>query len=186
MAKSFTIVVNDTSPGSSTDLSNKIKQGSDRHKQVLEELVKYFEAMKGGFGPKGTVDIDVSSAAVVQASATVTCASVQAADTVTVAGVVLTAHAVTNTGVNFALGASDAACATNLAAAINRQTTLKEWVIAEANSAVVTIRSLVKGQIGNAITLTTSDGTKLAATGSGRLASGTGGTSNAGPTQYTT
>lgn len=182
MASSFTIVVNETSTRSSTDISAKIKQASTRPKQSIEEVVKLLESMLGGLGAKGTVDIDVSSAALVQATGTVTCTTAIATNTVTLAGVVLTAHASTNTGVNFAVG-TNAVTATNLAAAINRHATLSQYVVATAASTgVVTIACLVKGVIGNAIPLASSGSTL--AVSAATLTSGAGGTSTSGPTQY--
>lgn len=303
MASSFTVVVNDRSGKSSTDLAAALSRSTDFSKDVIMALAAYLEAMATGIGSPGDVNIDLSSAALVQASATVTCASVAEADTVTIAGYTLTAQdlrekftvlcvadvasslndtyftfstpstnyyvwfnvddagtdpeiegktgvevaiseddantvvaaalqtaldalsgvtatvnsatvtvtadatgAATNaadgaeaTGftitvtrqgaaspdtAKFSMNTSNTAAGASLASAINAHTSLKELVVASANSGVVTIRCLVKGQIGNAITLTTSNGTRLAATGSGRLAGGTGGSTSTGPTVH--
>jgi phage tail sheath gpL-like len=103
------------------------------------------------------------------ASGTVTAASVVAGDTVTVDGRVYTAVAngTAPVGNQFSVGASDAACAANLAAAINAGETLdaSSKVTATAASAVVTITARAAGTGGNAITLATSNNTRLAKSG---------------------
>jgi phage tail sheath gpL-like len=122
-----------------------------------------------------------------RASGTVTAASAVAADTVTVDGRVYTAVAngVTPAFGQFSVGATDAACATNLAAAINlgEQADTTSKVTASAASAVVTITARAEGTGGNAITLATSNNTRLAKSGT-VLAGGTatGGVKSTGAT----
>lgn len=111
----------------------------------------------------GTVVID-SDASKTAAVGTVTCASVQAADEVVIGDVTLAAHAATNTGLNFALGASDTACGDNLAAAINRHEVLSKYFLASNDAGEVTLTAIGKalGDIGNLIGLSSSNGTRLA------------------------
>jgi len=99
------------------------------------------------------------------ATGTVTCASVQAADTVTIAGTVFTSHASTNTAAFFALGASDTACAANLVLAINRHATVSKYVLASNVLGVVTITSIIKHELGNLVSVATSENTRLAKSG---------------------
>jgi hypothetical protein len=110
----------------------------------------------------------------VVATGTATCASVDAADAIAINGQAITAHATTAANNQFVVGATDAATATNLAAAINGSTTaiVSKHVRALARGAVVHIFAKYGGIAGNAITLTTTDGTDLAVSGA-RLTGGT-------------
>lgn len=69
---------------------------------------------------------------------------------------------------------SNTETATALAAAINASTTgaISDFVTATSSAGVVTVTADVAGVSGNAITFVSSDGTRLAVTGSGKLASG--------------
>lgn len=109
------------------------------------------------------------------ARSTVTCASVSAADTVTVNGVVFTAvNGGTPTAVQFDMSGTDTATAASLVAAINASiNVLVSGIVTAANAAgVVTVRAVTAGTAGNSITLVSSNGTRLAASGSGVLANG--------------
>lgn len=101
------------------------------------------------------------------ASGTVTAATALALDTVTVQGVVLTAVSGTPVagGTTFDISGSDTATATSLAAAINANPTLAYYVTATSSAAIVTIRALASGTGGNALTLATSNNTRLAKSG---------------------
>lgn len=110
----------------------------------------------------------------VAASAIVTCASVSNADTVTINGVVLTAHTNTDAANQFAIDGNDTVDGDKLVLAINNSTSagLKE-VFASNSSGAVTITARRGGISGNCITIATSNGTRLAITGSlSRLGSG--------------
>jgi hypothetical protein len=122
----------------------------------------------------GASTITVENLGVV-ATGTATCASVDAADSISINGQAITAHATTAANNQFVVGATDAATATNLAAAINGSTTaiVSKHVRALARSAVVHIFARYGGIAGNAISLSTSDGTDLAVSGTGRLTGGT-------------
>lgn len=124
--------------------------------------------------PPGAGVITVENLGVV-ATGTATCASVDAADAISINGQAITAHATTAANNQFVVGATNAATATNLAAAINGSTTaiVSKHVRALARSAVVHIFARYGGIAGNAITLTTNDGTDLAVSGTGQLTGGT-------------
>jgi len=118
----------------------------------------------------------VADTSAVAASGTVTCAAAAAADTVTVAGVTFTAVAGAAGANQFSIDGDNTADAAALAAAINASVTagVTGCVTASNNSsAVVTITASTPGKIGNAITLASSNGTRLAVSGA-RLASGAG------------
>lgn len=123
----------------------------------------------------GSVDASVSSADPVAASATITCASVAADDTVTIGKTTLTAKASPSNENQFDQSGTDTADATSLAAKINAHSVLSKIVSASSSGAVVTVTALDKGILGNHIALASSNGTRLAVTGSGYLASGAGG-----------
>jgi hypothetical protein len=108
----------------------------------------------------------------VQATGTITCASAAAADTVTINGVVFTAHATVEAADQWEVSGTDTADAASLVKAINNSTSaLAKLVMASNSSGVVTITSRRGGHAGNAITLASSDGTRLAVTGA-RLTGG--------------
>ena len=186
MANSFSIIVNDKSGFSSNDIIAKIKKDSSNPKESLQGIIEILNGMLAGFSHEGTIDVDVNTNALVSASATITLASVQAGDTVTIAGVTLTAHAATQSGTVFKVGVSDTADAADLVRCILANTSLDDWVTASSLVDVVTVTCLVPGVVGNGLTLVSSNGTRLAVTGSGRLAGGAGGSSSSavGKTQY--
>ena len=102
------------------------------------------------------------------ASGVVTCATVLAGDTVTVNGLLYTAVAgVKADNTQFSVDTSNTACATDLAASITadvRAGTLND-VTATSSLGVVTILQTVVGIGGNATTLISSNGTRLAVSG---------------------
>lgn len=116
----------------------------------------------------------VASSEGAQASAVITCASVANADTVTINGVVFTAHTNTDAANQFAIDGSDTEDAEKLVRAINNSATaLAKEVVATNSGAAVTITARKGGIAGNAITIATSNGTRLAITDSlARLAGG--------------
>jgi hypothetical protein len=151
-------------------------------KSFLAQLQKYLDKVQSG-SVAGNVSLGVQlgGTAAVQASATATCAAVQANDTVTIGGLALTAVAdnATPTAVQFKIGSGGGAaqnteCGANLAACINANTTLNKFVSAANVAGVVTVTALSPGLLGSKVTFVSSNGTRLAVTGSGYLASGTG------------
>jgi phage tail sheath gpL-like len=116
----------------------------------------------------------------VYASATATLVDAGATDSVTINGVEFAAVVSGATGNQWNIGANDAADATSLAAAINASTTARVAGVVRATVAsnVVTIKAKQPGLAGNCFTLTDT-GTTITVTGSGFLASGTGGDATA-------
>lgn len=110
----------------------------------------------------------------VAASGTVTCAAVQAADTVTIGGVTFTAVNGSPTGNQFDMSlATNTLVAADLVRSVNASSTagVTGCITADNVAGVVTFTAAVPGKIGNAITLASSNGTRLAVSGA-RLASG--------------
>lgn len=94
----------------------------------------------------------------VYATGTATLSGVVANDTIVIGGVTLTAVASNPTSAQFLVGGSNSATATNLAAAINANTSLNPQVQATVASNVVTIACLIPGTIGNLVTLAQTGG----------------------------
>jgi phage tail sheath gpL-like len=153
-----------------------LKRGSDRDKEGLRSLRNFLRAIPNQ--TRAIIDVQTGSAAPVAASGTVTCASVAVNDTVTIGNVTFTAKASPASETEFSQAGSDTADGASLAAKINAHSTLQYAVSASAASGVVTITCKQKGVIGNCVGLTSSNGTRLAVSGSGFLASGTGGASD--------
>ena len=137
-----------------------------------------FKGLKSG-SLIGSVDIYKSSTDPVAATATITIthANVTNGDTTTIGNTVITAATSGNGTTSWTIGADATADAVALAACINANTTLNKYLVASAASGVVTLTCVLKGVIGNAIQLSTSDATAFALVA---FASGAGGTSGAG------
>ena len=113
---------------------------------------------------KGNTNVPIG----VNASGTITCASVLAGDTVTINGLVYTAvSGVKANDTEFSIDGGDNAVATDLADSIDDDTRIGtlDDLTATATTNVVTAVSTVSGIGGNAITLVSSDGTRLAVSG---------------------
>lgn len=135
----------------STVLDYKFDANDRRH--YIAALEDYLKKLKTGMAQAYVY----STVGTVRASGTVTCtvaSVVDGTDEVVIAGTTLAVEASPATQSEFLKGASNAACATNLAACINAHTTLSKIVRASASAAVVTITAKVPGPIGNLITLT--------------------------------
>lgn len=113
----------------------------------------------------------VASIGGVAASGTLTCASVVADNTFVIDGTTFTIKAAPASSVQVKLETTDTKQANTIAAAINGNDTTKAKVIATSSGGVVTITSLNKGTLGNALTLAGTT-TTLAASGT-KLTSGT-------------
>lgn len=144
----------------------------DSTPESLQRLNNYVTSALSG-SRLGAVAFQVRNNAVT-ASGTVTCAAVSAADTVTFAGVTFTAVTGAAGANQFDRSGTDTATATSLASAINNTSTVgaSQCFLATAALGVVTITAAVPGHIGNAVTLASSNGTRLAVSGA-RLTGGT-------------
>lgn len=164
--------------------SSELKPSGNRMKsKALNNAENIIRGIKSG-SLQGSVDVHYVAASPVAASASIAVvyANVDADDTVTVCNVVLTAKASGANGTTQFDKETDATVtAENLADCINANTTLSKIVSASAASGTVTVTSLVKGVIGNALALSTSDATAFTLTA---FASGAGG-QNGSPTSYT-
>ena len=109
------------------------------------------------------------------ATGTITCVRVTAGDTVTVNGLVYTAVAgVKADNTEFSIDTSDTACAFDLANSISGDTRIGTLSTQSANNVanVVTVTTDAVGSTGNAVTLVSSNGTRLAVSGTGTLEGG--------------
>lgn len=114
-------------------------------------------------GYVGTASLTADMAAV-QAAGTVTFAALAADDTVTVGGETFTAK-VSPSGANqFALGADDTAAAAAFVAKVNAHANLAGVVTGTSALGVSTLTATTGGLSGNAIALTSSNGTRAAVT----------------------
>lgn len=147
----------------------------DKRKNIVR-LINFLSGAAGGANHK-PLTISAKNT-LVAATGTVTCASVSAADTVTINGVVFTAVNGGTPGANeFDMSGTDTVDAASLAAAINASASalVSNHVTATSALGVVTLTAKNKGYPGNAVTVATSNGTRLAPSGA-RL---TGGSSTA-------
>jgi phage tail sheath gpL-like len=145
-----------------------------------DTLVSVLELVGAGTTVTDVVDrTSIATIAETKATGTVTCASVANNDTATVNAKVYTfkttltdlENEVGGSAYEVLIGASDTASAANLAAAIN----VRDGATVSATSAlgVVTVKSVADGTTGNAYTLVSSNGTRLAVSGAGTLTGGT-------------
>jgi phage tail sheath gpL-like len=161
------ILINSTNESASLLAEQLEVADSTKAAEGIQGLINYLRAAKA---TKDDISIKVESG-VAAASGTVTCASVQALDTVTIAGVVLTAVSGAPAANEFDISGTNTQAATSLKAAINANATLAQALSADSAIGVVTITCLENGDVGNLVTLASSDGTRLAVSAA-RLASG--------------
>jgi hypothetical protein len=143
------LVIQDAS-ASASQLARDVDR-SDRRRS-MRAVLTYIQRIISG-AASGYVTSVVASTF---ATRNVTCSqagAVDGTDELTVAGTVLAVEAAPATESEFLKGASNAAFATNLAAAINAHSVLSKIVRAKATAAVVAITSKIPGPIGNLITL---------------------------------
>lgn len=135
---------------------------------TLEKVSDYLRRVASGNAPANTtVDMQDGTTTLVQASGTLTLATATGTVGGTIGGTLVT---VTASG-------GDTATATALAAAINANTTVNKWVAATSVAAVVTLKVLSGGAVGNNVTLAAS-GTGVTASGA-KLTGGVNATANA-------
>lgn len=167
---------------SETVLTQKYQLNSERKKEQALALSQLFKNLASG-DKRGIIDVQTSSANPVAASGTFTLDTVIATDAVTVGGTTFTGTDTPSTNLHFDTDAgSDALIAASLASAINNHPDASDIVTASANGAVVTVTAKQEGEVGNEIVFTSADAT-ITASGSGKLAGGTGGAIEA-PTTY--
>lgn len=139
--------------------------------QNMQRICNLLNGLKAG-ALQGTVTASYSSADPVAASGTITLASC-ATDTVTIGGVTFTGSSTPTGDEQFETDGDDTADAAALAAKINAHPTLSKVVSATSALGVVTVTCLLKGVVGNFITLAET-GSTITISGS-TLAGGTGG-----------
>ena len=154
-------------------LQQLLKLDSNKDREGALALSRYFKDLAAK-RYRGTIDVQTAAAYPVAASATWTLVSVIATDACTVCGVTFTFTSTPSAETDVeADGASDTLDALALATAVNAHSTVGSQVVATSALGVVTITSLVKGVIGNAIEISDADTTIT--TSSATLTGGTGG-----------
>lgn len=139
-------------------------------RRFVQAIVKITESLVSG-AHRGNLWASVVDGAGTLASGTITCTQANASgDTITFTMGAKTI--VLTEAVDFARGASDTACATALAAAINAHGVIKRLFVATSAVGVVTITAKFPTNIPHAVVMTTSDGTAFALS---QVASGTWG-----------
>lgn len=156
---------------STADMNSKLDPTCGCIHKFGNNVINQVAALVGG-RLAGKIQVSVGD---VKATGTVTLATVLAADTVTVDGIVFTAVNGGATGNQFNMNGTDSADADSLVSAINANTTLDGRVIATNSNGVVTITALDAGELGNSVSLASSNGTRLAVSGAA-LAGGVNGT----------
>lgn len=191
MAKSVTINITDSSGRSSTDLQNKVLRcPSDNPKGEINDVINYLSSIEGGHA--ANIDVSVGSAGLVAASGIITFASAANNDTITINNVVFTAKTASPTGDQFLVGVSNTADAAAAAVVINASATsgVSGFYVASAAAGVLTLTAVQKGVMGNAIAITSSNGTRLAVTGTATrnsvtyMSGGTGSDQATAPVNY--
>jgi phage tail sheath gpL-like len=161
-----------TTSETTADVTYKLAASKGDPKRFINELITQLNRIAGGLRP-ATIKARIGD---VKATGTVTLASVDVDDTVTIDGVVFTAVASGATGNQFNQGGTDTVDAASLVSAINANTTLDGRVVATSALGVVTLTAVEGGELGNSVSLASSNGTRLAVSAAA-LAGGVNGTS---------
>ncbi len=151
-------------------------QVSGKPKEQATALRQLFKDLAGG-KVAGTVDVQSAAAAPVAAAATATLVSC-ATDTITIGSITFTGTGTPTTSLHFETDGDNTADAAALAAAINAHATTSLIVTATSAENVVTVTAKQKGVVGNFIPFSET-GSTITCTGSGFLAGGTGGATDA-------
>jgi phage tail sheath gpL-like len=121
-------------------------------RREANSLIDLLSGLAGG-AKVGSMLVDVDSNSAVAASGTLTLSSSVSTDTVAIGGVTLTEVASGASNVQFNHAGTDTLTAVNLVSTINAHPTLSVDVVASNVGAVVTVKSLKVGTLGNYIDL---------------------------------
>jgi hypothetical protein len=135
---------------------------SERQRASLVRFARLLNKIASGHIPgASTVAFDTGDDGAVAAVGAVELASLENNDTITVGNVTFTAKTSGATGaVQFNLGASDAAAAAAFVVAANAHTSLTNVATASSVGPVITLTADVLGPSGNALQLSSSNGTR--------------------------
>jgi hypothetical protein len=156
-----------------TNSGEAFSLGSSPHK-CLQNALNLLKGIQAG-AVVGSVHASTSTSDPVAASGTITLVSVSADDTVTIGKTTLTAKASPSGEDQWSQAGTDTVDAAGLVTKINAHSVLGKLVVATSSAGVVTVTSLSKASLANHIALSSSNGTRLAVTGTGYLTGGTGG-----------
>jgi phage tail sheath gpL-like len=154
------------------DHESIVEESTSNPKEWAKKFENLFKGIQSGIYPASIEQI-TDDTALVRASGTCTVASIQADDTITINGTTITGKASPSGETEFDSDGSDTVVAAAIAACINAHSSFTGLVTATSSAAVVTVSAFVKGNIGNCITLASSNGSRLAVSAA-RLASGAG------------
>jgi hypothetical protein len=176
------LVITVKSPRTQTTLNDRLRISSSRAPDAVANLAAYLHGCAGGL-ESASVSVQTGSADPIFAAQalTVVFASLNAADTVTIGGVVLTCTLGAPAASQFQKLTDGTVTAANLAAAINTQGSLSQFVSATSVGAIVTVTADVPGIIGNLVAVLSSAGGVTL--GGATLVGGAGGANNA-PISY--
>lgn len=170
------VVITIKSTETQADLQQKLQLDANektRFRANLANFVKTAELLH-----QCDIDVQTGSADPVAASATLTLTSAVATDAITIGAVTFTATSTPSAETDWEIdGATDADDAAALASAINDHSTIGQIVTATSASNVVTVTCKTKGVVGNAINISSADGTIVAS--GANLSGGTGGVTEA-------
>jgi phage tail sheath gpL-like len=158
---------------SSKSIAQSDFQASGQKQKCLANASNLLKGLASGT-VDGSVDVHYSATDGVAASGTITLVSC-ATDTVTIGGITFTGSGSPTGDLQFETDGDDTADAAALCAKINAHPTLSKVVVATSAVNVVTVTCVVKGVVGNFITLAET-GTTITIS-AGALAGGTGGSS---------
>jgi hypothetical protein len=165
-----TIALTIQSEDTEANLAENLQIEAAKNRLAALNVEKVIRGLRSGM-IRGRLDVQLSGAAPVAASGTITLASFANDDTVVIGGVTLTGKSSPTTENHFEIDGNDTADAAALAACINAHSTLSKVLTATSAAAVVTLTCRVKGVVGNFIIMSqTGNHATLA-----QLASGAGG-----------
>lgn len=175
MAASVVLTIeSDLSQG---ELQSRLRVGAAKPREGLQAAKVFLNGVAAG-AHRAKLSVQTGASAPVQASGTITCASVANNDTIIIGGLTFTAKTSPSGSVEFTRGVSDTADAADLAAKINAHATLSLVVSAAAASGVVTLTALQPGVVGNFIATRQGVGSTMTCAAAA-LTGGTGGAQEA-------
>jgi phage tail sheath gpL-like len=171
-----TLQITIKSPDTAATLRSQFQKNSSSSSLEASVLANYFQSIASGT-KSAQFEVNTASAHPVKASGTITAtyASVANNDTVTIAGVVFTCVTGTPSGeAQYKKETDGPTTIQNLLVKVNAHSTIGNIITASRSGSVLTLTAKVAGEIGNFLSLASSNGTGQAVSGT-YLASGAGG-----------
>lgn len=163
-------------------IQNKLLKPASKPKEEADAIRNYANSIAGG-DRDAKLAVQVNSGDAVAAHGTITLSSFVATNTLTVANQTFTCESSGASGNNqFNVGGTDTLSAAAAVVAINAHPNLKPYITATSALAVITITSLIPGEIGNSIVIAISAHGSVS--GSGLLTSGANATTYSAQNTY--